>query len=351
MKIITLRTLASTCVLLLLLIVLSSLAVADNPPPIIPTKPTPTPVPPSGGGGGGGGGDYTPPVVTPSPTPSPVPLYRLDTPLPSKVVIGTVPVKIEGTQVSVPLGYEFSDVIKNDTFEVPITMNDGASARLLVTVEPSGSQTGVIKSMHLIAKKTLNNSAQEIGVMVDIALSNLPAGSSFSFDLKPTNSVDMSEINRQLATYSDKKFNPAPLLVFEATKNGLQNGRDITGAKFIFTVPRPAGFDPSADYYVIRQSDSMMEVLNATLVGSPDADPLTYEVVSPHGLSTFALVGLEPARPTVVQVTPIPAPSPSPAPGGLSGGLSGYILVFSTFVIGLVAGIAVLMIFLWLRIR
>ena len=29
-------------------------------------------------------------------------------------------------------------------------------------------------------------------------------------------------------------------------------------------------FSPSADYYVIRQSDDMMEVLNATLVGSPD---------------------------------------------------------------------------------
>ncbi len=55
----------------------------------------------------------------------------------------------------------------------------------------------------------------------------------------------------------------------------------------------PAGFDPSADYYVIRQSDGMMEVLNATLVGSPDADPLTYEVVSPHGLSTFSMVKAE----------------------------------------------------------
>jgi hypothetical protein len=64
---------------------------------------------------------------------------------------------------------------------------------------------------------------------------------------------------------------------------------------------RPANFCPSVAYYVIRQSDGMMEVLNATLVDSSTADPLTYEVVSPHGLSTFSPIRVESstAAPTV----------------------------------------------------
>ncbi len=158
---------------------------------IIPPPPNPG-MPPSnggggssggGGGGGGGGSYYTPPEITPTPVPTPVPPYRLDTPLPSRVTIGSVPVRIEGTQVSVPSGYLFSEVIKNNTFEVPITMNDGATGKLVITVEPSGSQTGTIKSMHLIAEKTLKIGGQEIGVKVDISLADLPVGSGISFDL------------------------------------------------------------------------------------------------------------------------------------------------------------------------
>jgi hypothetical protein len=83
-------------------------------------------------------------------------------------------------------------------------------------------------------------------------------------------------------------------------------------------VPRPASFDPSAYYYVIRQSDGMMEVLNATLICSPDADPLTYEVVSPHGLSTFSMVKSEASRPTVAPTAaPTATPVPTPASAGI----------------------------------
>ena len=110
----------------------------------------------------------------------------------------------------------------------------------------------------------------------------------------------------------------------------------------------PAGFDPSADYYVIRQSDGMMEVLNATLVGSPDADPLTYEVVSSHGLSTFSMVKAESGQPTVAPtVAPTATPVPTPAPAGLTG----YLVIVGAFVIGVVAGMVTLVTFLWFRSR
>jgi hypothetical protein len=273
-------------------------------------------------------------------------------PLPASTTVGTVFVSIKGDQVTVPYGYLFNDVVKDGRLEVPVAVGDNASGKLVITVDPSGSQTGTIRSMDLIANKTLTVGGQQIGVALDISLSNLPAGSSFNFDLKPTDSVDMAAVNAQLAAYTDKKFSPTPLLVFEATKNGIQNGRDILGAKFTFTVPRPAGFDPSAAYYVIRQSDGMMEVLNATLVGSPDADPLTYEVVSPHGLSTFSLVKAESSRPAVAPtVAPTSAPSPTPAPEGVTGGLSGYLVIFGAFVLGAVSGMAVLVLVLWFRSR
>ena len=92
--------------------------------------------------------------------PTPVPPYRLDTPLPSKVTIGSCAREDRGHSGIVPSGYLFSEVIKNNTFEVPITMNDGAAGKLIIEVEPSGSQTGTIKSMHLIAEKTLKISGQ-----------------------------------------------------------------------------------------------------------------------------------------------------------------------------------------------
>ncbi len=205
--------------------------------------------------------------------PTPVPPYRLDTPLPSKVTIGTVPVRIEGTQVSVPSGYLFSDVIKNNTFEAPITMNDGATGKLIVTVEPSGSQTGTITSMHLLAEKTLKIGGQEIGVKVDISLADLPVGSGISFDLLGPDAVDIDKVNEQLSTYSDRKFSPAPLLAFKATKNGLENGKDILGATLTFTVPRPASFDPNATYYVVRENDGAYDILNATLISSAGRRP------------------------------------------------------------------------------
>ena len=312
----------------------------------------------SSGGGGSSGGDYggggsysTPaptPVPTPTPTPTPTPPNRLDVPLPTSTTVGTVQVGIAGTQVTVPMGHLFTDVIQNGTLEVPVAVGDNATGRLVIRVDESGSQTGTIRSMDLFATKTLVIGSQHIGISMDISLSNLPAGSSFSFDLMPTDSVDMAAVNAQLAAYTDKKFSATPLLVFEATKNGIQNGRDITGAKFTFTVPRPAGFDPSADYYVIRQSDGMMEVLNATLIGSPDADPLTYEVVSPHGLSTFSLVKAEASRPTVAPtVAPTATSVPTPAPTGLTG----YLVIVGAFVIGVVAGMVTLVTFLWFRSR
>jgi hypothetical protein len=345
MKMVTVRTLAAILVLLLMACALSSIAMAGTPPPIPPEEPTPVP----SGGGGGGGSYYTPPAATPTPTPTPVPPYRLDTELPSKVTINNVPVRIEGTQVSVPMGYLFTEVIKNNTFEAPITMSDGASGKLVITVEPSGSQTGTIKSMDLIAEKTLNSSGQTIGVKVDISLANLPAGSSISFDLLDPDSVNISKVNEQLSSYSDRSFSPAPLLVIKATKSGLENGKDILGAKFTFTVPRPASFDPSASYYVIRENDGAYDILNATLVGSPDADPLVFEVVSPRGLSTFSVASTTASTPVS---TPVPVtPTPSPVPVMASAGLAGIVVLPGVFVIGAGCGIAVLVFFLWLRIR
>lgn len=304
----------------------------------------------SGGSGGGGGGYYTPaptPVPTPVPTPTPSPSYRLDVPMPASTTLGTVPVGIAGTQVTVPYGYLFTDVVKNDSLEAPIAVGDNASGRLLVTVDETGSQSGTIRSINLLAKKTLILGSQQIGVALDILLSNLPASSSLNFDLKPTDSVDMAAVNAQLAGYTDKKFSSTPLLVIEATKNGIQNGRDITSAKFTFTVPRPASFDLNDTYYVVRQSDGMMEVLNATLVGSPGADPLTFEVVSPHGLSTFSMVKMSLAQPTPAPVrsTPQSTPTPTPADSSLGGGL--YTLVIG-IAVGVIGGAGVM--FLILRI-
>ena len=249
------------------------------------------------------------------------------------------------------MGYLFTDVVKNGTLEVPLAVGDNDTGMLLIYTEPAGSQTGTIKSMKLIAGKRLVANGQQIGVSLDISLANRPAGSGFSFDLKPTDSVDILEINRQLSSYGDRQFSTIPLLVFEATKNGLQNGKDITDAKFTFTVPRPADFDPSATYYVIRQSDGMMEVLNATLIGSPAADPLTFEVVSPHGLSTFTMVKAESLKPAPTTAAPAATPSPTPAQESPSGGLTGYVVIFAAFVIGAIAGTVVLVFLLWLRIR
>ena len=318
-------------------------------PPQTPTRPTP--VPSGGGGGGGGGSYYSPPEITPTPVPTPVPPYRLDTPLPSKVTIGTVPVRIEGTQVSVPSGYLFSDVIKNNTFEVPITMNDGATGKLVITVEPSGSQTGTIKSMHLLAEKTLKIGGQEIGVKVDISLADLPVGSGISFDLLGPDAVDINKVNEQLSTYSDRTFSTAPLLAFKATKNGLENGKDILGATLTFSIPRPASFDPNATYYVVRENDGAYDILDAKLISSPDADPLVFEVVSPRGLSTFSVVKAEAKAPVITPVPATPTPAATPAPAGLGGGLTGYLIVFGTFVIGVVAGMGVLVLVLWSRVR
>jgi hypothetical protein len=349
-----------TKIIILLLIAASIVCVAgvtlaaDPTIPPIPDDPDATPIPtppqiPGGGPTSGGGTVYTPPTPTPTPVPTSVPPNRLDTILPSQVTVGTVSVGIAGTQVTVPYGYLFNDVIKNGTLEAPIAVGDNAMGKLVITVDPSGSQSGTIRTMDLIANKTLVVGGQQIGVAMDISLSNLPPGSSFNFDLKPTDSVDMVAVNAQLAAYTDKKFSSTPLLVFEATKNGIQNGRDITGAKFTFTVPRPADFDPSADYYVIRQSDGMMEVLNATLVGSPDADPLTYEVVSPHGLSTFSMVKAESST-VAPTVAPTSAPSSTPASESPDG-VGGYLVIIGAFVIGAASGMAVLTMFLWLRSR
>ncbi len=141
-------------------------------------------------------------------------------------------------------------------------------------------------------------------------------------------------------------------MAFKATKNGLENGKDILGATFTFTVPRPAGFDPSATYYVVRENDGAYDILNATLISSADADPLVFEVVSPRGLSTFSVVKGVASGPVS---TPVPAststPSPAPASSGLGGGLTGYLVVIGAFVVGAIAGIGVLVLILWLRVR
>lgn len=302
----------------------------------------------SGGSSGSGGGYSTPvptPVPTPTPTPTPTPPNRLYVPMPASTTIGTVAIGIAGTQVTVPMGNLFTDVVKNGTLEVPIAVGDNATGRLLITVDEAGSQSGTIRTMDLLANKILTVGGQQIGVALDISLSNLPAGSSLNFDLKSTDSVDMTAVNAQLAAYTDKKFSATPLLVFEATKNGIQNGRDITGAKFTFTVPRPVGFSPNDTYYVVRQSDGMMEVLNATLIDSRDADLLTFEVVSPHGLSTFSLVKKELAQPSTAQVTSTPQSTPMPTDDGIRGSL--YMMIIG-LVVGVIGGAGAM--FLVLRV-
>ena len=108
---------------------------------------------------------------------------------------------------------------------------------------------------------------------MDISLADLPVGSGISFDLLGLDAVDINKVNEQLSTYSDRKFSTAPLLAFKATKNGLENGKDILGATFTFTVPGPPAFDPSATYYVVRENDGAYDILNATLISSADADP------------------------------------------------------------------------------
>jgi hypothetical protein len=163
--------------------------------------------------------------------------------MPASTTVGGVQVGIAGTQVTVAMGHLFTDVIQNGTLEVPVAVGDNATGRLVIGVDESGSQSGTIRTMDLLANKTLVVGGQQIGVSMDVSLSNLPAGSSFNFDLGPTDSVDMAAVNAQLAAYTDKKFSSTPLLLFEATKNGLQNGRDITGAR---SSPSPCPGPPAS---------------------------------------------------------------------------------------------------------
>ncbi len=102
---------------------------------------------------------------------------------------------------------------------------------------------------------------------------------------------------------------------------------------------------------MVRENDGAYDILNAMLISSPDADPLVFEVVSPRGLSTFSVVKAEAKAPVITPVPATPTPAPTPAPAGLGGGLTGYLIVFGTFVIGAVAGMGVLVLVLWSRVR
>lgn len=353
-----LRITATIVVIVLLIGLLPYIAHAKT----VATPPPPTVGNPSSGGGGGGGSisgggsSYTPLSATPTPTPTPVPPYRLDTPLPSKTDIGNVPVRIEGNTVTVPQGYLFQEVVKNDTLEVPLAMVDGAPGKLVMTIEPADSRTGTIKAMELVAEKTLKNGTQEIGVTVEVSLAQFPEGSSIDFDLLSPGSVDVNRVNEQLSAYSDKSFNTTPLLAFKATKNGLQNGRDIKSVKLTFKVPRPENFDPAASYYVLRENDGAYDLLNATLTSSPDANPLVFEVVSPRGLSTFSLVKEIQVQPTSTPVPPTPTPVSTPVPtpeASADYGVSGITVAswLAAFTIGAVASVVTIVFILWIRVR
>ena len=69
---------------------------------------------------------------------------------------------------------------------------------------------------------------------------------------------------------------------------------------------------------MVRESDGAYDLLKATLVSSPDADPLTFEVVSPRGLSTFSLVKAATNKPMSTpypEVTDMPTALPTATPG------------------------------------
>jgi len=346
------RTIATIIVVILLASLLSSIAIAATSPTIPPKYVPPTS---GGGGGGGGGGSYTPMSVTPTPAPTPVPPYRLDAKLPSKVDINNVPVKLSGNTASVSQGYYFPDVVRNKTLEVPLGLSDGGTGTLVLTIAPKDSLSGEITSIHLLVNKTLKNSTMEIGVNVDVELAQLPEGGGISFDLLSLDARNISAINDQLAAYSDKQFNTTPLFVFGATKNGLQNGKDIRNVTFTFTIPRPDNFDPAATYSVIRENDGAYDLLDATLVSAPDANPLVFQVVSPRGLSTFSLVEethghiVQPSS-TPVPVTPVPTVKSTPVASNevTTGSLAVW---FGIFLAGIIVGVIALVFILWLRVR
>ena len=186
-------------------------------------------------GGGGGGGGYTIVTPTPTPVPTPVPADEISVSPPTRLTVNNVPVRIQGDQISVQTGYLLTEAIGNGTFEVPVSGDDNASCKLVITVEPSGSQSGTIKSMYLIANKTLQKGDQEISVSVNVSLAGLPADSSLGFELLDPGTVDMDGFNAQMAEYGYTRFGTVPMFAFKATKSGLQNGVDITGAILTFT--------------------------------------------------------------------------------------------------------------------
>lgn len=299
-----------------------------------------------GSGGDGNGGSYNPistPVPTPTPTPTPTPPNRLYITLPTSTIVDNVSVGISGTNVTVPYGYLFVDVIKAGKLDVPIAIGDNASGVLKLIIEPTDSQSGTIKSMNLVANKIVESNGQEIGINIDLSLADLPPGSSLSIDILDPNSVDISQINAQLAFISEKRFNTTPLLVFEATKNGLQNGKDIMSVRLTFTIPRPISFDDNTTYYAIRENDGMYELLNATLVNSSDENLLTFEITSPYGLSVFSVVKTELVKPTLVPATPTPTPTLMPTNNDI--GNSIYMILIGILV-GAIGGIGAILILL-----
>jgi hypothetical protein len=205
--------------------------------------------------------------------------------------------------------------VEDGRLVVPIS---GANASLTLTLSDVNDTRASITSIVLNVEQNYTVNEGGATLQVSAGLNDVPLNASLNISVLPPSAVNMTLVNDVLQDSGRQAG--TPLCVIDVSKVNLANGVDVGWATFNITIPVPSGFDPSAPYYVVRQGDDANEVLNATVVAMA-GNEATFQVVSPHGFSTF----------TLVEAT---SPSPTPMPTSFSIYLrSGWNLVSSPLVL------------------
>ncbi|WP_424358675.1 hypothetical protein [Methanocella sp. MCL-LM] len=259
------------------------------------------------------------PVTTPTPAAVPTPRYFED-------INGTVDAQflnLTGNTVYAPEGTRMDSLVRDGRIAMQMRSPENETDSFMVLrVSPVNNSTATVTDASLVSRKEASLNGRNVTVYASADLNGIPSNATLGIKVTAPEDINESRVPEALSHAGLNNNSSKVLAVVEVIKENLENGRDIKSGSLTITIPRPADFDTDGSYKVIRESDGQYSLLDARLIGSPDVETLTFEIVSPGGFSTFTLVVVA-AQPSAV------------SPAGTSGGMSVPILLGGVLIVTL----------------
>ncbi|MBU1172350.1 MAG: leucine-rich repeat domain-containing protein [Proteobacteria bacterium] len=211
--------------------------------------------------------------------------------IPTTVTLGGIEITLSGDSIHAPEGTDLASLLTQGTLSVPVLDDDGVTQIGIMGIELESVSGNEANLASAVLKLDMNRQmeGQDINVLIEVQLFQIPQSGMFEITLDPVESADGDGINSLL----DKDGNAMeglPLVIINVVKHNVDE-QDIGPARVEIRMPKPPGFTSRQSFLMVKEDGQAMVILPTEFV---EEGPLViFRGSSPGGFSRFILVQLE----------------------------------------------------------